>query len=91
MDKDKINDTVQAVIILVIISAFWEWLWKKEEGGKPIHILYFLIGCVFVLGVATCNHYQKEQDEIDRQLEECPTCPVFVGDYPDYRCVVNCK
>ena len=91
MGKDKINDTVQAVIFLVIISAFWKWLWKKEEGGKPIHALYFFIGCVFVLGVATCNHYQEEQDEIDRQLEKCPTCPVIVGDYPDYRCVANCK
>lgn len=85
IDNEKAKSIVNTVIIGLILLILFEWLMEN-----PKRWLIVLAVLIMGIGIAKYEGYKEEQEEIARSLEKCPTCPVWVGDFPDYHCVMNC-
>ncbi len=85
-DDSKIKETVKTVIFLLVLAALFSWL-----NEKPKRWFIVLIVLLFGFGITKYEGYKEEQEDIRKQLEKCPTCPVIVGEYPNYECIKNCR
>ena len=86
IDNEKAETIADAAIFIILFASFL--IWVRENPKRWFIVLAML---VVLIGGFLYEEYKEEQEDIASQLEKCPTCPVWVGDWPDYYCIMNCK